>query len=301
MKKTITLGILLLCIDLFFCSKKDLPVFSGENAFEYLVKQCDFGPRNPGSEGHEKCLEFLTGELKKYANLVKKQEFIYHGEKLDKDFTMTNIIASFNMNPLGNRRILLCAHWDTRPFADKDPNPENRNTPIIGANDGASGVAVLLEIAKILANNVPPPVGVDIILFDGEDYGESGDIENFCLGSREFVRKKGEYRPDYAILLDMIGDKDLSIPIEENSQVFVPELVEKVWKRADKLNFDVFKDETGSSVFDDHVILNRAGIRAVDIIDFDYPYWHTIADTPDKCSPQSLYYIGTLLVSLIYD
>jgi len=213
---------------------------------------------------------------------------------------MTNIIASFNKYPKGNRRILLCAHWDTRPFADKDPDEKNRATPIAGANDGASGVAVLLELAKILKANVPA-VGVDLILFDGEDYGESGDLENFCLGAREFARNKGEYNPEYGILLDMIGDKDLRIPIEENSQVYAPDIVERIWKRAKKLKLDVFEDEIGSSIFDDHVVLNRAGIRTVDIIDFDYEYWHTVEDTPDKCSPESLYYIGTLLVSLIYD
>lgn len=280
------------------CAQSQIPIFDEAGAFDYLKIQCQFGPRYPGSTGHQNCLEFLVQELKKTTDRVLQQPFTNTFSGMDKTITMTNVIASFGDQ---GDRLLLCAHWDTRPWADRDPDSENRDKPIIGANDGASGVAVLLEMAQILKAS-PPEIGVDIVLFDGEDSGTSNSAESWCLGSRYFAQQKQpHYLPRYAILLDMIGDKDLHIPIERNSQRYAPEIVDAVWTKAEELGLGAFDRSLGYQMIDDHLELLRVGIPAIDIIDFDYPHWHTLQDTEDKCSPESLGIIGTLLVHLIYE
>ncbi len=275
----------------------DIPDFSGERAYMYLLEQCDFGPRFPGSKEHGLTKEFLSKTLRVYADSVHEDSFsqTLEGVKLD----LTNIIANFR--PDFTRRLLLCAHWDTRPMADRDPDPNNREKPIIGANDGASGVAVLIEVARCLSS-CPPPVGVDIVLFDGEDYGHRGDLSDYFLGSRHFARKYGKsYSPELGILLDMIGDSGLGIYKEENSYRVLPSHVDMVWKRARDLGIEEFIDQVGYSVADDHIPLIEAGIPCIDVIDFDYPYWHTIEDTPDKCSPESLEAVGRVVIDVIYN
>ena len=280
-------------------NQAQVPEFNAARAFTDLVKQCKFGPRNPGSQAHKSCLEYLASSLHETADEVELQRFT---ESLpgspQKTVHLTNVIARFGKQP---RRIMFCAHWDTRPRADEDPDPSNRNIPVPGANDGASGVAVLLELARILANN-PATTGVDIVLFDAEDAGLEGQWETWCLGSSYFA-KSGLLTPyhGYAILLDLVGDSDLSLPIEYYSNLYAPVYVKKIWGRAAELGLVAFKETDGPAVIDDHLNLLKAGIPAVDIIDFNYPYWHTLEDTPDKCSPESLGTVGKLLVSLIYE
>lgn len=215
---------------------------------------------------------------------------------------MTNLIASFNSKE--SQRIFLAAHWDTRPMADRDPDPNNRNTPILGANDGASGVAVLLEIARNLSLS-SPEIGVDIILFDGEDFGDEGDLDEYFLGSRIFAENSVNYKPRFGILLDMIGDAQLAIPVEGYSQEYLPHIVNKIWSTAESLGEYVFERRTGSYIEDDHKMLIEKGIPCIDLIDFAYPdeshrYWHTLEDTPDKCSPESLGSVGRVLLNVIY-
>lgn len=275
--------------------------FDSNRAFEMLKKQCEFGPRPPGSEAHTKTRDYLFSELKKYADTVSLQPYTSEVDTIDdppqrKTLHMNNIIAEFGSNH--SETFLLAAHWDTRPCADQDPNSENQREPIIGANDGASGVAVLLEIARIL-KKTPPPRRIIIVLFDGEDYGKT--TEQMFFGSRYFAKNMGKWKPDYGVLLDMIGDKDLDIPKEQFSLAANPEFVEIIWRRAKKLGLDPFQNRIGPAVMDDHVPLIRAGIPMVNIIDFDYPHWHTLEDTVDKCSPKSLEIVGKLVVSLIYE
>ncbi len=280
------------------CLRGQVPEFDEIRAFEYLKKQCSFGPRSPGSSGHRKCLRFFIEELQKSADAVVEQPFLHTDFRNQKTHTLTNIIASFGKQ---GERILLCAHWDTRPWADFDPDPGNRDEPILGANDGASGVAVLLEIARIL-KQCPPPRGVDIVLFDGEDAGLEGQNDTWCQGSRYFAQNKGyDYNPRCGILIDMIGDKDLYLPVEGNSQKYAPELVDRVWTKAEEVGLSAFDRSVGFEMTDDHLELLKVGIPAIDIIDFDYPYWHTLQDTEDKCSPESLGIVGTLLLHLIYE
>ncbi len=278
---------------------RSVPPFDAERAYEYLLKQCEFGPRVPGSQSHADCLSYLSEELRKFGAQVHLQQFTEQPAGFAKPVTMTNIIASFGVEKTS--RILLCAHWDSRPWADADADSANHGKPVPGANDGASGVAVLLEVARNLSLQ-NPRYGVDIILFDGEDAGSSGRDDSYALGAQFFARNKNaSFHPRFGILLDMVGDSDLQIYQEGNSLRYANDVVQQVWARAGDLGLSAFKPSSKFEVNDDHVYLLQAGIPCIDLIDFDYEHWHTISDTPDKCDAQSLAQVGTLLLSLIYD
>lgn len=271
--------------------------FDAARAFSHLEAQTTLGPRVPGTSGHSECLSYIMRHLSSVAKSVQTQEFPI--ECYQEPAVGTNVIASFGKGNLDS--ILLCAHWDTRPVADNDPIPENRFKPILGANDGASGVAVLLELAMLFGEK-PPPRQVYLVFFDAEDSGKYSGCE-FCIGSQFFASKLGDVftqPPASGILIDMIGDKDLSIPIERNSFSEAPEVVNRVWAIAGVLGHKQFRNELGHSVFDDHYWLNRAGIPTIDIIDFDFPAWHTLGDTADSCSKDSLKAVGDVLVVLAY-
>ncbi|MFC1562993.1 M28 family peptidase, partial [candidate division KSB1 bacterium] len=268
--------------------------FDKKIAFEYLKKQCEFGPRNPSSKGHKACMNYLINEMKKFTKNVIVQKFTHYDSKIKKTLYMSNIIGTFSSSKSNAPRRILCAHWDTRPMADKDPDIKNRNKPILGANDGASGIAVLLEIARIMSKS-PPPLTIDIILFDGEDYGEEGNYDEYFMGSRYFAQNPVFRGYEAAVLLDMIGDKNLQIPKEAFSNRYFPQLVNNIWNRANKLGIKQFIHSVGFEILDDHIMLAESGIPAIDIIDFDYKYWHTIQDTPDKCSPESLEAVGKVI------
>ena len=282
---------------------KAVPNFDKENAFRYLVKQCEFGPRNPYSNGYQQCLVYLQKTLAGFADTVLLQPFVLDDLVDEKSYDLTNIIARFKVD--APEQLLIGAHWDTRPWADEDPVPEKRNDPIIGANDGASGVAVILELARIL-NASPPPIGITLVLFDGEDMGRSGNPKSYAQGSLAFAKDLPIEKPDEAIILDMIGDAELHIPIERYSFQQNRQLVKKLWGLAKVLSLDAFESRIEYSIYDDHVPLwTEAKIPAVDIIDFNYPnsyvnYWHTTQDLPEHCSAESLGQVGTLLVHYIY-
>lgn len=299
MKKILFILIVLIS---FSCSSNDIK-FDGESAFNWLEQQCDFGPRNPGSEGYYKCKKFYIKEFKNSADTVFTQSFTYTELRDGNTYDLDNIIAQFKSD--SPKHILLGAHWDTRPWADMDPNPFNHQKPILGANDGASGVAVLLELAKMFALN-PPPINVTLVLFDGEDLGIESASNSFAQGSQYFADNLPIEKPDYGIVLDMIGDEILEIPIERNSYRIAPELVSELWKTAKKMNLTVFQNKLGYEMFDDHIPLwEIAEIPTIDIIDFNYPnqminYWHTLQDIPQNCSPNSLEQVGTLIATYIY-
>ena len=296
-KRAALVGLLSLPTLVFGCSSSPSPEFDGQRAFASLLDQCRFGPRYPGSVGHQKARKYFLDKLSEHTNFVKVQNFVHSDPEEGIELKLSNIIASFH--PKKAKRVLLCAHWDTRPFADHDPDTALRAEPILGANDGASGVAVLLEIARVLSRN-EPLWGVDIVLFDGEDGGRAGDLEGFCLGSKHFARNKGDYQPEFGILVDMIGDRELILYKEAYSARYAEELTESVWSKAKEMGLLCFEDSVKYAVYDDHVPLLGAGIPVVDLIDFDYPYWHTTFDTPDKCSPESLQKIGDLLLHILY-
>ncbi len=266
--------------------EKSIPVFNGERAYKDIEYQVSFGPRIPGTPGQDQFLKWLNEELAKYDWEVELQIHEIKGK------TITNVVASRGED---GQYILLGAHYDTRIYADLDPDPGMRSLPVPGANDGGSGVAVLLEMARILPDELPVPV--QLVFFDAEDNGGIGDWD-WILGSRAFVQQL-EIPPKAAIIVDMVGDADLKIYKEHNSDV---DLMEQIWEQARLLGYDeVFLPEYKFSVLDDHTPFLEAGIPAVDIIDLDYPYWHTTADTADKVSVESLQIVGdTLLAWILY-
>ena len=286
----------------FACSRQSSS-FDGEKAFIYLRKQCDIGYRNPGSPGHQEALNYYRDFFSGLADTLILQTFIQEIPDDNVSFTFTNVIAGFS--PGGQNPLLIGAHWDTRPRADHDPDPKKRPSPILGANDGASGIAVLMHLGELLQKNQPERA-IYLVLFDGEDYGYSGSLKYYCMGSEYFAKNLPIPKPSEAIVIDMIGDKELNIPIERQSYSSHPELVKTLWALAKKRGYSEFQHKFGSYIHDDHVMLiEHAGIPSVDLIDFEYPnryqnFWHTSMDTPDKCSPKSLEVVGQVLYDYIY-
>ncbi len=278
------------------CAGCDARPFDGERAFRHLEAQVAFGPRVPGSDGHRECLEFLRTHLAERADRVAVHSFEALSPLDSSSVTFHNIVAVFR--PEERRRILFGAHWDTRRVADRDPDPERRAKPVPGANDGASGVAVLLEIATALAAK-PPSIGVDLVLFDGEDDGAHDRPETFALGSQAFVRDHPDYRPGYAVILDMVGRRGTRIAREANGEAAAPQLVHAVWSVAKEEKLTAFVDSAGAAVMDDHIAFLAAGIPAIDLIDLADPAWHTASDLPANCAPESLAQVGRLVLALI--
>ena len=282
---------------------EQIPTFNGERAFGLLKAQVDIGPRYPGSAGHDKAAAFIKAQLRPYADDVF--EMTYTPTVRGKRLRIVNIVALFN--PGLTKRVLLAAHWDTRPSADCEVDSEKRKKPIPGANDGASGVAVLLEMARMFHER-KPDVGVVMVFFDGEDYGP--DLDSMFLGSKLSAGELARTRSadgrrvglEYGILLDMVGDKNLTMYREKQSVDAAPEVVEKVWATAKRMGqADKFRPQVKYAIDDDHVPLIRAGIKCIDVIDFDYGPWHTLDDTPDKCSAESLQVVGEVIARVVYD
>lgn len=288
---------------------RTVPAFNVDSAYQFVSDQVELGPRVPNSTAHQKAIDYFEQKLRSYAgnNAVFVQQFETEG--YDETLQLGNVIAAFNLN--ASDRIMLSAHWDSRPRADMDSTDTDQ--PILGADDGASGVGVLLELARMFRDN-PPPVGVDIVLFDGEDYGESGDLNRYFLGSRYWSQNPPVpgYSPRFGILLDMVGGTGAQFPKEQYSVNYAPNLVNEVWNIADEKRYgDLFPDEQGAAVSDDHVIVNeQAGIPIINIIhhyrkpngvaEFP-PYWHTQNDDMDIISKQTMQAVGDVLAELIYN
>jgi hypothetical protein len=280
-----------------------IPNFDEQKAFSHLVDQCSYGPRNPGSEGYKNFSIYLEKYLKNLSSNLVIQEFTYLEHITGVERNGKNFIIQFNKE--SNERILIGAHWDTRAISDEDTNEDNRSMPVLGANDGASGTAVLMELATIFSTN-SPPIGVDIVFFDAEDVGISGQPTTYAMGSEYFSKNLPIDKPDSGIIVDMVGDKYLKIPIERFSYQIDRDAVKELWSLARDLSLSAFEYTVGYEIYDDHVPLwENAKIPTIDIIDFDYPnlfynHWHTQNDTPENCSPQSLGQVGTLLVNYVY-
>lgn len=286
------------------------PAFNADSAYQFVAKQVSFGPRVPNTAAHQATGDYLIRQLKDFGAKVTVQEFestAYDGKKLK----LRNIVGSFY--PAIGNRVLLAAHWDTRPFADKDV--ANPTTPADGANDGASGVGVLLELARTLhATQQDPGVGVDIIFFDGEDYGNAngGPEESWCLGSQYWAKQKHEpnYRANFGILLDMVGAKGAKFAIEGYSQQFAPQVVSSVWKTANQIGYsDYFVYAENGGITDDHVYMTRGGVPSIDIIDFDPTspdgtfgkYHHRHSDNMEIIDKNTLKAVGQTLLQVIYN
>ncbi|HMG17649.1 MAG TPA: M28 family peptidase, partial [Gemmatimonadales bacterium] len=271
--------------------------FNGNTAFTYVERQMAFGPRVPNTPGHQKTGDWLLAELRARADTVIVQEFSQVTSK-GVALRLRNFLARFR--PQATDRVLFVAHWDTRPVAEKSQNLAEQRMPVPGANDGASGVAVLLGVADALDAKAPT-IGVDLLFVDGEDYGDFTDSTETLLGSRYFAKHLPPgYTTLFAVVFDMVGDKDLQILQEGYSVSGAPEVVQRVWQTAEQRGYGhVFVNRAGQALTDDHVPLQQAGIRAIDVIDFDFPYHHTTEDTIDKVSAASLQIVGDVAVTLV--
>jgi hypothetical protein len=300
-------------------TKVSVPSFNADSAYVYVEKQTLFGPRVPNTKEHELCRAYLTSKMKLFGAKVIEQTAnleAYDGSILKS----TNIIASFQTeNP---NRILLCAHWDSRPWADNDPDKNNWHKPIIGANDGASGVGVLMEIARQLGRETAKKtnlskVGIDIIFFDAEDEGTPKfstipeNDDSWCLGTQYWAKNPHTvgYKAKYGVLLDMVGGKAATFQWEYFSRNYAQQILQQVWEKAASLGYDgYFKSNQGGAITDDHVYINKlAKIPCIDIIDFDpdsksgfVPYWHTLDDTMKNIDKSTLKAVGETLIQMIY-
>ena len=272
--------------------------FDGQQAMRYVEEQMAFGPRVPNTEGHRRAGDWIYQQLKARADSVEVQEFTHVTVRGD-TLRLRNVVGRFR--PERGDRVLFLAHWDTRPIADRSANLADQQRPVPGANDGASGVAVLLGVADALKKEPPRGVGVDLLFVDGEDYGDFDVNQDVLLGSRHYAsRLSPDRHPLYAVLFDMVGDRDLQLYRESISISRAPEVVDRVWSKAEELGYGRYFRATGeTSATDDHVPLLDAGVRAIDIIDLDYPYWHTTEDTADKLSARSLQIVGDVAVALL--
>lgn len=290
--------------------------FSGDSALAYAQVQVDFGPRVPGTEGHRRAGDWIVAQMRARADSVEVQSWT-HVTQSGVSLPMRNIIA--RIRPDAAQRVLFLAHWDTRPTADSDRNLGARQRPIPGANDGASGVGLLVALADAL-KKTPPSVGVDLLFVDGEDYGafeaweDTTKNKDVLIGSRHFANTMpSTYRPMYGVLFDMIGDRSLQIYQESHSVSAAPEVVARVWTAAKELGYGTyFIAEVRGPVTDDHLPLIRKGLRVIDVIDYDYcsdggtncgfderNLHHTMQDTMDKLSARSLQIVGDVALTLV--
>ncbi len=286
-----------------------IPDFNADSAYEYINKQVDFSPRVPNTPAHQACAEYLLNKLNCYADTAFFQSFksrAFSGATLNGK----NIIASFNLNKPS--RILLSAHWDSRPWSDKDTDPSKHKTPVDGANDGASGVGVIIEIARQLSM-LKPGIGVDIILFDLEDYGDYSNNDSWGLGSQYWSKNmhNPDYRAKYGILLDMVGAKDAKFYMEGYSMMYASDIIKKVWTTAGRIGYGTyFIFEKVGYIDDDHLYVNQnSGIPMIDIIHLDnnssngsfFEYWHTTKDNMDAIDKEILKAVGQTMMTVIYE
>ena len=278
--------------------------FSGAVAYGLVRTQLEFGARVPGTEAHRRAGDWIVAQMRPLADTVIVQSWSHVTARGD-TLPLRNVLARFR--PELAERVLYLAHWDSRPTSDAAADPRRRQLPVPGANDGASGVALLIALGQAL-RAAPPGVGVDLLFVDGEDYGDFGANQDVLIGSTYFAEHlpSAGYAPLYGVLWDMIGDRDLRIPQELNSVRAAPEVVQRVWGVAESLGYDdVFVPETGQAVTDDHVPLIRKGLRVIDVIDLDYAsgagvsYHHTPDDTLDKVSAASLQVVGDVALQLL--
>jgi len=290
------------------------PDFNADSAYIYVENQVKFGPRVPNSDSHKACGDYLIDALTRFGAEMYVQEMTltaYNGERL----AARNIIGSYK--PANPKRILLFAHWDSRPYADNETDPAQQRTPIDGADDGASGVGVLLEIAR-LAGEQAPQVGIDIIFFDAEDYGTpSFDRTNtsmthpWCLGSQFWAKNphKSNYRADFGILLDMVGGRNATFYKEYTSVEKASSVVEKVWNAARNAGYGkFFIPSKGGYITDDHqYVISGRNIPSIDIINYNMDnshgfadYWHTHNDTMENISRETLKAVGQTVLEIIY-
>ena len=269
--------------------------FSGGNALSHIAAQVALGPRSPYHPGAKaRTLDYIEAHLTPFTTRIARQPFVRHG------LHGTNVWASIDGSDSDDAgRLMLGAHWDTRPFADRDANVDHRQQPVLGANDGGSGVAVLLEVARVLQKQ-PARSSVDLVFFDFEDMGQIDGLP-FSIGARAFVAAQPDYQVDGGAIVDMICDKRLRIPREGYSNSHAPKVLDAIWQSAARQNATVFVDAPGVPIIDDHLPFLEAGIAVVDLIHYPFPSsWHTLDDRIENCSAANLAQVGRTLLDFIY-
>ena len=280
--------------------------FDGNKAYDLVKQQCDFGPRVPGTPAHNKCAAWLEQSLGEYCDTTIVQEAqvtTFDGKTLN----IKNFVGSFN--PSNSDRILLLAHWDCRPWADNDPDPAKHKEPVMGANDAASGVAVLMELARLMKDK-KPNIGVDILLVDAEDWGENEDENSWALGTQYWAKNPhvAGYNARFGILLDMVGAKGAKFEKEVMSMQNARNVVDEVWDMAQQSGFgSYFSNSLGGAITDDHIVVNKMGIKCIDIIDMRtnsdtgfFDGWHTTNDTLEWIDPAVLKVVGQTVANVVY-
>ena len=271
--------------------------FNAKRAMGYLEAICAIGPRQSGTGGMKKQQDLIQEHFEKLGAKVVFQNFTAKQLSQKKPIEMANIIVSWH--PERQKRVILCSHYDTRPIADQEPDPRKWREKFVSANDGGSGVALLMELGNHM-KDLKTPVGVDFVFFDGEEY-VFNKTDKYFFGSEHFARtwKGTKGRPDYtaAILLDMIAGENLRLPAEGNSWFRARPLVQEIWKLANDLGCSAFQNKVGERVLDDHLALQNVGIPAIDLIDFEYPHWHRLSDVPENCSAESMAQVAKVLAT----
>jgi Zn-dependent M28 family amino/carboxypeptidase len=282
------------------------PPIDGKRAFGYLEQICEIGPRTAGSAANARQREMVRSHFTKMGADVREQPFFATHPKTGEKLKMVNLVGSWHSER--NNRVVIGAHYDTRPHPDEENNPVRHAMPFIGANDGASGVALLMEIAHHL-NALETDWGVDLVLFDAEElvFGSRPDEKEgeYFLGSIEFARiyseqvaaRRTQKRYAAGIVLDMVGGKNLQLPLDPYSRDHATQVQSEIWRVASRLGAKSFVQRMGPDVTDDHIALNQAGIPTVDIIDFRYPFWHKADDLPENCSAESLEQVGRVVTA----
>jgi len=282
-----------------FAANRAADQFDGKRAMTYLEDLCRIGPRISGGDGMRKQQQLLEKHFETLGGRIEWQRFTARQKSQRKPIEMANLIVSWH--PQRQRRIILCSHYDTRPIADQELDRRKWTEPFVSANDGGSGVALLMEMGHLI-KKISVRVGVDFVFFDGEEYifdpAPQGDI--YFFGSEHFAQTYRKNPPSHqytaAVLLDMIGGKNARFPIEQNSMFQAGDLVQELWKIAAEQKCIAFANEMGPEVRDDHLALNRVRIPAADIIDLDFPHWHRLSDIPANCSADSLEQVARVLL-----
>jgi glutaminyl-peptide cyclotransferase len=273
------------------------PALAGTAIFRQLETLCRFGPRVPGSPAHRACGEHIARLLEAAGGRVTRQSFLHTAPGLPEPVQLTNIVARFGPQREGG--LLLGSHWDSRPWADQDPDLAAHARPILGANDGGSSTAVLLALADRLSER-PPGIPVILAFFDGEDLGREGMPEEYLAGSRYFAQHMASPFPEAAYVLDMVGSESMMLTVEEQSRELFPDMAGLVDRLAAESGASAYLPGSGPSVLDDHVPLIEAGLATLLLIDFRDPVWHTLEDTPAHCSPASLEQAARLVERLVF-
>ncbi len=276
-----------------------LPAFDGQKAWDLVDEQVAFGSRVPGTAAHVETREWILDQLRDWGAQVTLRPFMLRNPLTGDSVSCVNLVASFRESE--KERIFVGAHWDSRAYADRDPDPARRKDPVPGANDGASGVAVLLELARLMSET-PPPLGVDLLFFDGEDQGLYGEKETFCAGSRELARlsRLTGFSPRFGIVIDLIGSRHIRIHPDRRSQSCCPELTTTILAIVERHLPARVEKSVPVDVYDDHIPFIDAGIPTVLLFGAGDPYWHTTSDLPKNVTTRNLKGIGNALVEVIW-